>query len=111
MFILGHLLFGLAIVLAWLCTIYKWILIARAVISWVNPDPRNPIVQFLYAVTEPLIRTVRQRLPMNLRYFPVDIAFLVVFALVLFLEYGIVPALLDMAMRLRQPTAFAPVQA
>jgi YggT family protein len=103
MFVLGNVLIGLARVLDWILWGYQWILIARAVISWVNPDPRNPIVQFLYAATEPLIRTVRRMLPMNLRYFPVDIAFLVVFALVIFAQYGIVPSLFEMGVRLKSP--------
>jgi YggT family protein len=103
MFVLGNVLIGLARVLDWILWGYQWILIARAVISWVNPDPRNPIVQFLYAATEPLIRTVRRMLPMNLRYFPVDIAFLVVFALVIFAQYGIVPSLFEMGVRLKCP--------
>ena len=44
-------------------TAYMWIIIARAVISWVNPDPSNPIVRFLYQVTEPVLRPIRRRLP------------------------------------------------
>ncbi len=103
MFVLGNVLIGLAMVLDWILWGYQWILIARAVISWVNPDPRNPIVQFLYAATEPLIRVVRRMLPMNLRYFPLDIAFLVVFGLVIFARYGIVPSLFEMGVRLKGP--------
>jgi YggT family protein len=45
---------------------YMWIIIARAVISWVSPDPFNPIVRFLYRVTEPVLRPVRRRLPMTI---------------------------------------------
>ena len=41
----------------------QWIVIIAALISWVNPDPRNPIVRFLYAVTEPLCRPFRRLLP------------------------------------------------
>ena len=44
-------------------TAYMWIIIARAVVSWVNPDPNNPIVRFLYQVTEPVLRPIRRRLP------------------------------------------------
>ena len=104
MFVLGNVLIGLARVLDWILWGYQWILIARAVISWVNPDPRNPIVQFLYAATEPLIRVARRMLPMNLRYFPLDIAFLVVFALVIFAQYGIVPSLFEVGVRLKSPS-------
>lgn len=41
----------------------QWIVIIAALISWVNPDPRNPIVRFLHAVTEPLFRPFRKLLP------------------------------------------------
>jgi uncharacterized protein YggT (Ycf19 family) len=61
-------------------------------------------VGFLYAVTEPPIRAIRRRLPASLRYFPLDIAFLVLFALVIFAQYGIVQSLLDLAASMRQPT-------
>jgi YggT family protein len=103
MFVLANVLTGIAAVLGWVLLIYRWILIARAVTSWVNADPRNPIVSFLYAVTEPPLRAIRRRLPSNLRYFPLDIAFLVLFALVIFAEYGVVQSLLDFAASLRQP--------
>ena len=43
--------------------IYVWIIIIRALISWVSPDPFNPIVRFLYQVTEPVLRPVRRSLP------------------------------------------------
>jgi YggT family protein len=43
--------------------IYIWIIIIRAVISWVSPDPFNPIVRFLYRATEPVLRPIRRRLP------------------------------------------------
>jgi YggT family protein len=41
----------------------QWIVIIAALISWVNPDPRNPIVRFLYGVTEPIFRPFRRILP------------------------------------------------
>lgn len=47
----------------WLLDVYSWVIIAAAVISWVNPDPRNPIVMFLYRVTEPVLEPVRRLLP------------------------------------------------
>ncbi len=61
MSLLGYLLdlVSLAIV------IYIYIIIARAIISWVSPDPYNPIVRFLYRVTEPVLRPVRERLPIS----------------------------------------------
>lgn len=40
--------------------IYKWIIIIRALISWVSPDPYNPIVRALSAITEPALRPFRK---------------------------------------------------
>ncbi len=45
--------------------VYIYIIIARALISWVSPDPYNPIVRFLYRATEPVLRPVRERLPIS----------------------------------------------
>ena len=104
MFVLPNVLMGVAQVLSWTLVLYQWILIARAVVSWVSADPRNPIVSFLYAATEPPMRVIRRRLPASLRYFPIDIAFLVLFALVIFAQYGIVQSLVDYASLLRART-------
>jgi YggT family protein len=104
MFLLANVLIGVARVLEGFLFIYQWVLIARAVVSWVSADPRNPIVRFLYAATEPPIRVIRRRLPASLRYFPLDIAFLVLFALVIFAQYGVVQSLLDYAALLRVRT-------
>ncbi len=101
MLALASVLIGLAAVLTFALTAYQWILIARAVVSWVNADPRNPIVSFLGRLTDPAIGVIRRRLPTNLRYFPLDIAFLVLFALVIFGLYGIVPMLTDYGAVLR----------
>ena len=64
MLILGYILGGLATVLGIVLTMLMWIVIARAVISWVNPDPSNPIVRFLDASTEPFLRPLRRFSPL-----------------------------------------------
>ena len=102
MLLLANVLAGAGWTLYWFLQLYTYVLIARAVVSWVSADPRNPIVSFLYAVTEPPIRLIRRRLPTSLRYFPLDIAFLVLFGLVLFAQYGIVQSLVDYAAVLRR---------
>jgi len=102
MVLLANVLAGLGWTLYWFLQLYSWVLIARAVVSWVSADQRNPIVSFLYAATEPPLRLIRRRLPTSLRYFPLDIAFLVLFGLVIFAQYGIVQSLVDYAMVLRR---------
>ena len=105
MFVLGNILMGLGVVLQNLLWFYSLILLARAVVSWVNADPRNPIVQFLAMATEPLLRIIRRMLPTNLRYFPIDIAFLVLLAIVLFSQYAVAKTLIDIGVRLNAPSA------
>lgn len=46
-------------------TVYLWIVVAAAVITWVNPDPANPIVRFLRGVTEPVFYRIRRVIPTN----------------------------------------------
>lgn len=82
MILFGNILYALAKLVeltSGLLTVYKYILIATVLISWVNPDPYNPIVSFLHRVTEPLLSRIRSKLP----YFgPVDLSPLVAFALI-----------------------------
>jgi YggT family protein len=99
--ILGNVLIGLGQVLGFVLQIYMWILIGRAIISWVNADPRNAIVRFLRSVTDPPVELIRRRLPRNLRYYPLDIAFLVLFGLVIFAQYAVVQSLIDVGQQLR----------
>ena len=63
MFVAGQFVNAIANLVNLVLWAYTWILIARAVLSWVNPDPFNPVVRFLYRATEPVLRPVRQRLP------------------------------------------------
>jgi YggT family protein len=85
-----------------------WVLIGRAIISWVNADPRNGIVRFLRSVTDPPVEMIRRRLPRNLRYYPLDIAFLVLFGLVIFAQFAVAQSLMDFGQRLRMPVAAGP---
>ena len=65
MFVIGNFLVAVASVLSMLLSVYMWIIVIRALISWVNPDPYNPIVQFLRSATDPLLYRVRRVLPLN----------------------------------------------
>ncbi len=103
MFVLGNVLQGLAQALGFALQAYSYVLIARAIVSWVDASPRNRIVQFLIMATEPPLRLIRRLLPVSLKYFPLDIAFLVLFGLVIFSQYAVVQSLFDMGVRLRVP--------
>jgi YggT family protein len=102
MFVLANMLEGLAEVLSMMLWLYTWILIGRAIISWVNADPRNPIVRFLVLATEPPLRAIRRLLPSGLRYFPLDIAFLVLVGLIVFARYAVVQTMTDVAHRMHR---------
>lgn len=108
MFVLGHVLWGLGEMLQSVFWVYSLVLLARAVVSWLDAEPRNPIVQFLHTLTDPLLRIVRRMLPTNLRYFPIDIAFLVLVAIVIFAQYA-AQTLIDIGLRLRGPVVMQPV--
>jgi YggT family protein len=109
MFAVGNVLIGLGVVLQNLLWVYSIVLFATAVVSWVSADPRNPIVRFLHAATDPALRMIRRMLPTNLRYFPIDVAFLVLFAIVLFSQFAIAQTLIDLGARLRRPVALEPI--
>lgn len=82
MFIFGNVIHGIAEVLDILLNIYMWIIIIRALISWVNPDPYNPIVQILTRVTEPVLRPIRKLVPpykVGLDFSPLIAALIIIF--------------------------------
>jgi YggT family protein len=89
--------------LAWmldsLLSLYFWIIIISALLSWVNPDPRNPIVRFLYGVTEPVLYQVRRRLPFvyssGIDFSPIVVIFAIAFA-----QRVIVRSLYELAFRI-----------
>jgi len=66
-----------------LLTIYKYILLASVIISWVNADPYNPIVNFIYRATDPLLRRIRRHMPDTGM---LDLSPLVAFALIYVLQ-------------------------
>ncbi len=84
MFVFGDLLISVATIIDYLLGLYKWIIIIAALISWVSPDPYNPIVRFLYAVTEPVFRPIRRLIGHRLG--PIDISPVVVILVIIFLQ-------------------------
>ena len=100
MFVLSNFLVALANVLDILLTILYWLILIRALISWVNPDQSNPIVQFLYKTTEPILYPIRKLLPLDFR-FGIDISPIIAFLAIMFLRSFLVRTLMDWAIRLR----------
>lgn len=99
MFLMSNLLSALAGVIGMVLWLYTWILIARAVISWVNPDPYNPIVRFLYSATEPVLRRIRRLVPSVAG--GIDFSPLILLLAVYFLQEFLVRSLKDLALTLR----------
>ena len=91
----GNFLIAIAKVIDIVLTVYLWIIVARALISWVNPDPYNKIVIFLYRITEPVLRPIRRIIPRH--SLPIDFAPLVVLLIIIFLQYFLVQTLIQLA--------------
>ena len=95
MFIIGNFLMAVAIILRYVLTFYMWIVIARAVLSWVNPDPYNPIVRFIHNVTEPVLYRIRSKLPVN--FGGIDFSPIIVILGVIFLQNFVVNSLVRLS--------------
>src|SRR5262245_13720332 len=96
MFVARELLITIAWLVDYLLWAYMWIIIIRALISWVNPDPWNPIVRFLYQVTEPVLRPIRRRLPNS----AIDFSPLLVILAIMVLQRFVPRVLVEAASRL-----------
>jgi YggT family protein len=98
MFVIGNFLGAVAKIIDIALTLYMWIIIGRAVISWVNPDPYNPIVRFLNSVTEPVLNPLRRRLPISLG--GMDFSPIIVILAIIFVQSFLVRSLAELAMRM-----------
>ncbi len=99
MFVAGNFLSGVAYVLDTVLFLYMWIIIIRAVISWVNPDPWNPIVQILHRLTDPVLLTIRRRIPFAIAG-GMDLSPIIAILIIIFLQIAVVGSMKDMAMQL-----------
>ena len=97
MFVLSNFIIGLAKIIDLALTLYMWIIVFRALISWVNPDPYNQIVIFLYRVTEPVLGPIRRLLP--LRNIGIDFSPVIVILVIIFLKYFLVETMIQLAQR------------
>ena len=99
MIILSNFLIAVAKVLDIVLTIFMWIVIARAVLSWVSPDPYNPIVRFIHQVTEPVLYQIRRRIPVS--FGGIDFSPILVFLAIIFLQRFVVHSLYGLAQTLQ----------
>lgn len=98
MFVISNLLIALANIVHIALNLYMWLIIARAVLSWVSPDPYNPIVRFLYSVTDPVLYAIRRRVPVF--FGGIDFSPMIVILAIYFLDSFLVPTLAGMAIRM-----------
>jgi len=91
--IIGYFFVALARVLDIVLTLYFWVIVIAALMSWVRPDPYNPVVRFVRPATEPVFYRVRRWLPF-LTVGGIDLSPIVVILAVQFLQWFLVPTLL-----------------
>ncbi len=96
MFVAGNFIEAIARIIDIGLTIYMWMIIIRAVLSWVNPDQYNPIVMFLYRSTEPVLYRIRRWIPMG--NIGIDISPIIVILVIIFLQSFLVKSLLQLSL-------------
>jgi YggT family protein len=95
MFIVGNFITALATIIDYVLIFFMWVVIARAVLSWVSPDPYNPIVRFIHNVTEPVLYPIRTRLPVV--FGGMDLSPIIVFLIIIFLRIFVIGSLLRLS--------------
>ena len=98
MFVISNLLIAVATILDIGLSVYMWIIIGRAVVSWVNADRYNPIVRFLHSATEPVLSAIRRRVPVF--YSGIDFTPILVILAIVFLRAFVVQTLFQLAHRI-----------
>jgi YggT family protein len=99
MFIVGNFLQAIAVILNTVLTLYFWIVIVSAVLSWVSPDPYNPIVRIIYNLTEPVFSWVRRILPFTMLG-GIDLSPIIVLLVIQFLKIFLVQSISQMALNM-----------
>jgi len=100
MFIVSNFLIAIAKIIDIGLSLYMWLIIIRAIISWVNPDPYNTLVRFLHSATEPILYPIRKRLPLFFGGF--DFSPILVIMAIFFIQTFFVQSLLQIAVRMAQ---------
>ena len=99
MFIIANFISAAAGVLDVVLTILYWLILVRAILSWVNPDPFNPIVEFLYKATEPVLEPIRGLMPFW--KIGIDISPIIAFLVIWFARDFVVRTLQEVAIRMK----------
>lgn len=97
MFVLSNFIRALASVADIVLSVFYWLILIRALVSWVNPDPYNVVVQFLHRATEPILQPIRRLLPPM----GIDLSPIIAFLVIIFFKGFIVATLIDISYRLQ----------
>ncbi|MBI4341436.1 MAG: YggT family protein [Candidatus Omnitrophica bacterium] len=100
MFVLGNFVQAVAFIIDKVLELYNLVLIVAVLVSWVSPDPFNPVVRFLRSVSEPVFDWIRRRLPF-VTVGMLDLSPIVAFMGIYFLRMFLVRTLFDLSVRLR----------
>ncbi|PHR24579.1 MAG: hypothetical protein COA36_14915 [Desulfotalea sp.] len=96
MFVVNNFMMAVAQLIDFVLTAYMWIILGRTVISWVNADPHNPIVKFLYEATEPVLRRIRRYVPLS--FGGIDFSPMILILGIMFVQSFVVQTLKQVAM-------------
>ncbi len=99
MFVIANLVLAVAQVLDLILSVYVWVVIIAALLSWVSPDPYNPVVRFLSSVTEPVFRPIRRLI--GLRLGPIDISPMIVIFAIIFIRKFVISSLIELGYKLK----------
>ncbi len=99
MFIIGNLVLAIASILDIVLSVYMWVVIIAALVTWVNPDPYNPIVRFLYSVTEPVLKPIRRLI--GFRLGPIDISPMIVILGIIFIQKFLIGSLMELGYKMK----------
>ena len=95
MFIIANFIYAIATIIDMILSIYMWIIIARAIVSWVSPFSRSPIVYALVRLTDPVLWRIRRIIPLRGR--GIDFSPMIAILAIVFLKYFAVASLYDIA--------------
>lgn len=98
MFVFGNLIAALADLANGFLSIYTWVILIRVLLSWVNPDPFNPIVQFLVRVSDPYLDLFRRIIP---PIGAIDISPMIALLVLQVVQHFLVRTLMDLSVRVR----------
>jgi YggT family protein len=100
LFVVGNFIRGIAGVLNFILTLYIFLIIMRAIVSWINLSPYHPLIELLHKLTEPVLGPLRRKIGLRL---PIDISPIIVIIIIIFIQGFVVGSLNDLAVRLRNP--------